>query len=133
MTAGQQAKQRQEAQDRRQHNAKIAAAIKKSTDEETKERGKAAVQARQQRKAWQDQEDKLAADADTKAGRKHDKARGDIEKKKSDTDTRSTSASGRQREDHCEAQGGRGQGPLRAGKEAEPVRRLVRLRLLGDL
>ena len=86
MTAGQQAKQRQEAQDRQQHNAKIAAAIKKSTDDETKERGKAAVQARQQRKAWQDQEDKLTSDADTKAGQKHDKARSDIEKKKSDTD-----------------------------------------------
>jgi YwqJ-like deaminase len=87
MTAGEQAKQRQEARDRQQHHAKIAAAIKKSTDDETKERDKVAVQARQQRKDWQDQEDKLTSGADTEAGRKHDKARGDIEKKKSDTDT----------------------------------------------
>jgi hypothetical protein len=86
MTQGEQAQQRQAAQDRQQHHAKIAAAIKKSTDDETKERGKAAVQARQQRKAWQDQEDKLTSDADTKAGQKHDKARSDIEKKKSDSD-----------------------------------------------
>jgi hypothetical protein len=87
MTQGERAKQRQEDQDRQQHHAKIAAAIKKSTDDETAERGKAAVQVRQQRKAWQDQEDKLTSDADTEAGQKHDKARSDIEKKKSDTDT----------------------------------------------
>jgi phage-related protein len=87
MTAGEQSKQKQEAQDRQQQHAKIAAAIKKSTDDETAERGKVAAQVRQQRKAWQDQEDKLTSDADTEAGRKHDKARSDIEKKKSDTDT----------------------------------------------
>ena len=87
MTSGEQAKQKQEAQDRQQHHAKITAAIKKSTDDETAERGKVAVQARQQRKAWQDQEDKLTSDADTEAGAKHGKARNDIEKKKSDTDT----------------------------------------------
>lgn len=87
LTAREQAKQRQEAQDRQQHHAKIVAAIKKSTDDETKERAQAAVQVRQQRKAWQDQEDKLTSDADTQAGQKHDKARADIEKKKTDTDT----------------------------------------------
>ena len=87
MNAGQQARQRKEAQDRQQHHAKVNAAIKKSTDDETAERGKVAVQARQQRQAWQDQEDKLTSDADTEAGSKHDKARADIEKKKSDTDT----------------------------------------------
>jgi hypothetical protein len=86
MTADEQAKQRQEAQERQQHHAQIAAAIKKSTDDETAERGKVAAQVRGQRKAWQDQEDKLSTDADTEAGRKHDKARSDIEKKKSDTD-----------------------------------------------
>jgi hypothetical protein len=86
MTAGQQARQRQEAQDRQQHQAQIAAAIKKSTDDETKERGKVAVQASQQRQDWQDQEDNQTSDADTEAGQKHDKARGDVAKKKSDTD-----------------------------------------------
>jgi hypothetical protein len=87
LDAGQQARQRQEAQDRQQHRAKVNAAIKKSTDDETAERGKVAVQARQQRQAWQDQENKLTSDADTEAGSKHDKARADIEKKKSATDT----------------------------------------------
>jgi phage-related protein len=87
MAAGEQARQRQEAQDRQQHHAQIAAAIKKSTDDETAERGKVAVQVGRQRSAWQDQETKLSTDADTKAGQKHDKARSDVDKKKSDADT----------------------------------------------
>jgi Bacterial CdiA-CT RNAse A domain len=87
MSAGERARQRQDAQDRQQHHAQINAAIKKSTDDETKERGKVAVQARGQRKAWNDQENKLISDADARAGQKHDKARSDVAKTKSDTDT----------------------------------------------
>jgi phage-related protein len=87
MRAGEQDRQRQDAQDRQHHHAQIAAAIKKSTDDETKERGKVAVQARAQRKAWHDQENKLITDTDTEAGRKHDKARSDVAKTKSGTDT----------------------------------------------
>ena len=86
MVTGQQDKQQQEEIAQKDHEEKVAAAIKEHTDEQTAERAKAKREARDQRKTWQTEQDTAVGDADTKARKDHDDTRGDIKRAKTDTD-----------------------------------------------
>ncbi|SHF09688.1 eCIS core domain-containing protein [Streptoalloteichus hindustanus] len=109
-----------EAQARAQHEAEVTRTVSANAEAQAAERGRVADESRARREEWRAEQDRAIGDANNQAGTEHEQTRGNIDRKRTETDRESDR---RQQEDNDRIHREREQAEEKARKERERKKR----------